>query len=141
MEAYFKNNSLHFFFLSPCLFIYFLSKTVLYCCHITITVVEEPGVTFSTCHRLKTSGIRSLKRAGRHLPREALNCAAASQKKKCWFALRFLSRVNPLCGLRYSKLTWTDVEDGKPEYCDSQATLNNLTITKVCDDTAKKVFF
>lgn len=98
-------------------------------------------MTFSTCHRLKTSGIRSLKSAGRHLPREVLNCAAASQKKKCWFALRFLSRVNPLCGLRYSKLTWTDVEEGKPEYCDSQATLNNLTITKVCDDTAKKVFF
>lgn len=79
-------------------------------CHFTITVVEEPGETFSTSYTLKTSGIRSLKCAGRCFP---LRDACASQKKNCWFALRFLSRVNPLCGLRYSELTWTDVEGGK----------------------------
>lgn len=46
---------------------------------------------------------------------------AASQEKKCWFALRFLSRVNPLCGLSFSDLkTGSKV---KPEYYDSQATL------------------
>lgn len=41
------------------------------------------------------------------------NKKKTEKRGKCWFALRFLSHVNPLCGLRYSKLTWTDVEKGR----------------------------
>ena len=69
------------------------------------------GGQFLRIAPLKVSG-HSRVLEGRTFHREA-----ASQKKKCWFALRFLSRVNPLCGLSYSKLTGGNKV--RPEYCDS----------------------